>query len=1172
MGILSGLGWSSLWSVFGILSLITMIWVAGPTLSIADYKPLAPIWVRVLLSVLICLIFLAVYLYKWYQTKKLNQHVIEEIKASELGSDNKTGSIGNSALQEQFLNIETVLQRHNDQQSKNLFQKLFADKNEYIYQKPWFLMVGASGVGKTTAILNSGLTFPVGTTDNVSKLIGTRDCDWFLTDEALLLDTAGRFVEQNDDINNSEDWNELLGLLKRCRTKQPINGLVLMVSTDDILSKDEGRVQQQLQQIRLRLQELQASFKTTYPLYIMVNKIDLISGFNQYFNYLTEEERKKVFGVDLDPLTPTSAEKINRITSEIDQISERIQKNLFTSVAYNNQQNDPSDLAIGFASEFSNFSQSLKLYLKRLLNLSRYDSDLNLAGVYFTSAVQQENESIKSTDALNYDLQEKYSGNGHATLVPKAKAYFVNQIFQTLLLNTANLAGMDNAWLKKRRKIYWICVAVTALVLLIFLFLLIRAYSHNHHYLDAVSTQLNKVESDAKNVDATNVSDLLNFTQKVYLLPTYNINKEYLDDSFIKNLGLSQFKDVEKAAMSKHQSLIDENLIPVISTEIDEQLKRSIDSKDYNRIYRNLKTYLMLYQPNHYSNDYINQWIVTDLMKYNANGDDVNHQSIQALKNVLSSKRIIAKNNYDPLLVSQARELLLHQDIANLIYADLVHYVRSLDLRSMPVVSFVSMGGSSTNTLFRRVSNKTLNEPISVLYTKYGYKNLFMPYVGERLNKFYKEEKWVLGDGVLVQSEDQVLADIYQLYAIQYTEAWKNYLKDIRMLQPQNLQQAIAMSKQLSEKNSSLAGIIKGISDNTNLMTPTVLNAETEQSQQKNQDKALEIGKNPVLDESKVQGYLQIIASNFSQFQSLTQTGSESGAQLDEIIKSINDLYVYLVALQLSMQSDDQLMPDTTPLVNYKAQVNRLPEPFRPMLDQFVTQVTLSSQQYKDAQTLGVAKQQDQMVQSNCRNLTSNKYPFVAKSTQDISLQELGSLFGKEGIYLKTLGANVAVSQNQNTPFILLLENNQIKRKANYLDAEKINMQYFAGRNTPHIDFVMRVIAMDKSIDNLNISYGGKKIQYYHGPQQNVMLSWPAQDNQIILEATSANEKPETLEVKGEWAIFRLIDQANKAILTNDGKGILATFNLDGKKVYIEFRAVSGNNPFNLTLFREFKC
>lgn len=1174
MGFLTMFSWVSMWSVFGLISIITTIWFAGPLIAIAENKPLESVLARVIAIVVVCLIFLGVYLYKLYKSRTMNQLVIDEIKASDLSEEtHKKTQEKDSDLKEQFNNIDLLLQKQQGREKKNVFQKLFASSNEYIYQKPWFVVIGAPGVGKTTAIINSGLSFPVGSTDHVSKLAGTRDCDWFLTDEALLLDTAGRFVEQNDDQNNTNDWNELLGLLKRCRPKQPINGLVLMLSAEDILSANEEKIKQQLQQIRLRLQEMQTSFNTTFPLYIIVNKLDLVSGFNQYFNYLDAQERKKVFGVPLDPLSETTAEKINIMTDEIDRIVVKIQQNIFRSVSYNNQVNDPSDLAIGFSNEFNKFSYSLKSYLKRLLNLSRYDTDINLAGVYFTSAEQVDDQSFILDETQNALMQPKYLNNTSAQLSEKAKSYFINDIFQILLLDTANIAGVDVAWLKKQRKIYWIGVAALAIAFIIILSLLIRAFNYNSKYLTEVSKQLNLLEMNSKKVDPTEISSVLNFINSIYLLPKNNISTDLLDRSFSKNIGLGQHSDIEIAALSKQQSLIDENVLPLISNEIENKLRGSIQAKEYKDIYSDLKAYLMLYETKKYDKKYIYQWLLNNVILKTSSSPE----SVKALEKLLSETVITPQKSYDAELVRVARELLVNTDIAEIIMQDLSTHTKTLDQKGFPVTSFVSMGGISANNIFRRVSNKTLNDPVDILFTKFGYKNIFLPYVNKRLVGFYKEEKWVFGNEAQMKSVDEVVTDVYRIYSQAYINVWKNYIQDVRMVQPKDLQQAIVMSKQFSEKNSSLAGIIKGISLNTNLIDPVAVKVE-QTNQTKPELNELEkkaeaqVNQKFVIDETKVQGYLENISGNFSQYQNLTQSSQDSATQLDEIIISINDLYVYLVALELSMQSEDQLMPDVRPLVNYRAQVNRLPDPFRPMLDAFVGKVTESSQAYKDSQMSSLVKQQDQMLQASCKTLVQNKYPFSSSSVQDLSIQELGQLFGKDGSYLTTLSSNVTVSQNSKIPYRYFLDNKIITHTQPYKDAETINMQLFAGKNVPKVDVVMIIRAMDKEIDNLTISYDGQKYQYYHGPLKEVVLTWPVKENRFTLDATAANERPERLEVNGDWSLFRLIDKASKVIHTPDGRGVLATFELGHKKVYIEFRAVSGKNPFGLSTLRAFKC
>ena len=57
------------------------------------------------------------------------------------------------------------------------------------------MFVGPPGAGKTTALLNCGLKFPLAdaavTPVRVKGVGGTRNCDWWFTDDAVLIDTAG---------------------------------------------------------------------------------------------------------------------------------------------------------------------------------------------------------------------------------------------------------------------------------------------------------------------------------------------------------------------------------------------------------------------------------------------------------------------------------------------------------------------------------------------------------------------------------------------------------------------------------------------------------------------------------------------------------------------------------------------------------------------------------------------------------------------------------------------------------------------------------------------------------------------------------------------------------------------------------------------------------------------
>src|SRR6516225_4803235 len=57
-----------------------------------------------------------------------------------------------------------------------------------IYSLPWYLLIGEPQSGKSTTLKNSGLEFPVGS-DALSGAGGTRNCDWWFANEAVILDT-----------------------------------------------------------------------------------------------------------------------------------------------------------------------------------------------------------------------------------------------------------------------------------------------------------------------------------------------------------------------------------------------------------------------------------------------------------------------------------------------------------------------------------------------------------------------------------------------------------------------------------------------------------------------------------------------------------------------------------------------------------------------------------------------------------------------------------------------------------------------------------------------------------------------------------------------------------------------------------------------------------------------
>ena len=137
---------------------------------------------------------------------------------------------------------------------------------------------------------------------------GTRNCDWWFTDQAVLIDTAGRYTTQDSDARvDGAAWLGFLRLLKQHRRRQPLNGVLVAISLSDLAALDDDARHAHARAIRRRVRELHDELGVRMPIYAVFTKADLIAGFVEFFDNLGKEEREQVWGMTfpLDDGKPT---------------------------------------------------------------------------------------------------------------------------------------------------------------------------------------------------------------------------------------------------------------------------------------------------------------------------------------------------------------------------------------------------------------------------------------------------------------------------------------------------------------------------------------------------------------------------------------------------------------------------------------------------------------------------------------------------------------------------------------------------------------------------------------------------------------------------------------------------------------------------------------------------
>jgi len=160
-----------------------------------------------------------------------------------------------------------------------------------LYALPWYMFIGPPAAGKTTAIINSGLEFPYGS--DIKGVGGTRNCDWFFSNSAILLDTAGRYTTEEDD---REEWQAFLDILKKYRKRRPINGVLIGVALTDLVGASSDDIEFHAKNIRRRIEELVQRLGVRFPVYLVFTKCDLLQGFVELYENMSRREREQIWG------------------------------------------------------------------------------------------------------------------------------------------------------------------------------------------------------------------------------------------------------------------------------------------------------------------------------------------------------------------------------------------------------------------------------------------------------------------------------------------------------------------------------------------------------------------------------------------------------------------------------------------------------------------------------------------------------------------------------------------------------------------------------------------------------------------------------------------------------------------------------------------------------------
>lgn len=1161
-------------TVLSAIAISIVIYFAGPLISIAEWTPLASISSRWITILFMLSTWLTVKVFKIIKSRNEESGFLDNLFVKKTNSDEDISKNERETLELKFKDAFSNLKKA----SKNIGQKF------NLYEMPWYIIIGPPGSGKTTALLNSGLKFPLSKefgSGSVQGIGGTRNCDWWFTDQGIIIDTAGRYTTQDSHKEaDSAAWHDFLHLLKKFRKRRPINGVFVTISLQELLLQTADQRARHVAAISNRLQELKDVFKIEFPVYVLITKSDLISGFEEYFDNFSSAEREQVWGITFPyekdqsntaPLSAFSAE-YNKL---LNVLNER-------SIPRLHQERDQQRAQkIGsFPKQLQSVKPLLEQFLIDVFENSRYSQQLMLRGCYFCSGTQEGTPIDR--------LMNRLAGpNALPVSQGKGKSFFIKNLFENIVFKESGLVGTDIKF-EKRLKLYnSAAIAAVAAFSILLLGSWGVSYSNNLTLIDQSSTTLTALGERIKQLSPSelNASEILPVLDAARSLPAGYDEQNSPSLSFT-GLGLSQRDKIGDATVSVYKETLNKILLSRLMVETEDRL--ADDDTDKNYTYAALRTYLMLGSEEHFRGPEVSTFYHISWLQNAASG--LNNQEYDSLSkhiNVLFEQRpaplpIIL----DSQLISQSQSILTNTPLEQTIFSRL----QQVDLKNIsPFTIFEKAGQQLAETVFVRKSGLSLAEGIQALYTKEAYDIILNEEI-EKMTDEVIQESWVYGDNYQNNrtiDKPSLVKAVKTLYRKSYINKYKDLLNDIDIAPFTNYDDAANVLHILSGQStpSPLQQLLEAIKTETEFGVNAYEDNLAENSKfQQAKNKLNRILGTSV--ETMPQASTRItdpVTAAFSDLHRLITPETEGGPiPLSHVLTQFSELYSFMNKVSVSSR-DGALAPAMVKDGEIKIQNTRQVAKAQPSL--FVSPYMGSVADRTGTLALGgvmvhINQQWAQEPYELCVNAVKDNYPFVKGSESEITLSDFGQVFGYNGVldtfFSKHLKEYVDTSKS---PWRVLGSHQQLisissEALAAFQKAHYIRKSFFKnGSKQVSTSFKIQPRQLDDGLRGFYLNLDGQVINYEHGPLLPDQLSWPGPNPGSGTDITlkQVDGKDISIYENGDWAWFRLLDRVKVSRISGNSKYNI-NFRASGYSAFYTLTAGAAYNPYRLGSRIQFTC
>jgi type VI secretion system protein ImpL len=1165
-------------------ALAVCLWMFGPFIVWGEWDPFGDpldrmVWIGGLagFALFLCLL---VWFVRWRRERRMNADLVASTEGEE-----DDGVATEAEEMRQKLRAALALLRKSKMGSKSL------------YELPWYVMIGPPGAGKTTAIVNSGLKFPLveefgqGAIDGVG---GTRNCDWWFTDHAVMIDTAGRYTTQESDAEaDNQGWLNFLALLKKHRKRQPINGAIIAISLSDLSMQDEATQAGHARAIRRRLHELREKLGVRFPVYVVFTKADLIAGFTEFFDNLGKEAREQVWGFTL-PLE-TSRGAVSPVAAFDEEFSGLLTQLNAQSLERLQQETDHQkrSLIAGFPGQVASIRQVARDFLSEVFQDNKFSERHMLRGVYLASGTQEGTpiDRLMMGMARTFGIGRQAIGSGRGT----GRSFFLTRLFEGVIFREAGLVSADDRVERRYRIARSAAIAATLVAAVAAGSVWLRSFLGNQTLIAEAEVRMAEFAAEGavirpSPVGDTDVASTVPALNKLRALPRNPLADDVAPAGAL-GYGLYQGRILGASAAQAYRGALNRHLLPRLLLRLEQQMQGAMSNPDY--LYEVLKVYLMLGQRGPMNAELVREFLVADWNTafIGVGSDELKANLAQHLDALLSQPMLAIELNGP--LVEQAQDILSRMPMSQRIYSGIINSPRSLEL---PKWRLTDVGGPALDKVLVRSSGKPLDEPIEGIFTYQGFNTVFLLEalgVARRL----QSEAWVLGDkNVAVQSEVAMLAvarDVLDLYYADYIARYEGLLSDVDIVPMTSMQQAVAVANELSLPTSPLMNMLTAVAQETRLtedrsVVPgaavgvgisaaaglelrSMLSAQATVFVN-----ALEAA-NPGGPKPLPPGVF--VEERFAWLHELVERVDDEPSQLDELRVVLEAVYREMSRLSITAGSGGGIVaPDEASALIELIQIGqRLPGP----MQRWIAQVAAGSSGVSAEGTRATinAKWQSQVLPV-CEQTLAGRYPFNRRAAAEVGIADFTRMFGPGNLLDGFFTENLAqIVDTRTRPWTFKQVNGADLGMAPaaleaFQQAAEIRAAFFPQGPQPAVRFGLTPTAVDPNATSVTLEVDGVSAKLSQGegqpPPTGVVWPGPAGFGRITFDPPLPGAE-NSLRKDGPWGWFRLLDAAEIRNTDVEGRRRVI-FKVGGRLAIFLLQTDSALNPFALPSLYKFTC